>query len=219
MKYSGFKEGGENMNLKARDIITFHHYSSEQPFIGIVLETSNDVLLVRLANLFDVTNFSEGEPISISILLDNNVYIASCTVTKIKAASGSVEIKIDDIDCYENRRSFTRFPVSLSANVKGKDSGEWHQAIVKNISEEGLMISSKSYFGIGQNVIVSIDFIERNMDLIANIRRNQLSRNDFLEYGLKIIEIADEDKNYLKKFISELAKEMEEEIRKLSETE
>jgi hypothetical protein len=111
-------------------------------------------------------------------------------------------------------RSYERFPVSLYADYRVVEtmSNRKYFALVKDISDYGLMVYSKEEHFKGHKLNMDIYLSRDILSLTAEIVR-KVDRGDYYEYGLKIRHNGPVVFNQIKNFVR---KEQEELIGKYS---
>jgi len=205
------------MEIKTGDIVSVRHFSGTKLFKSLVLESQNEVLLVKPVEDITLLNCSQGDPLVLGSELESEIYISSCTILALNKEQNTIEIKIDNCETTTNKRLFVRFPVSLYAEARIGESQKKHLAIVKNISYSGMMVFSKTDFPLYQELKFEIHTgAGVTINLKATIIRKVKDTYNY-EYGLKIVYTDVHTPNLLKKYLILLKKEQEESIRKFKE--
>ncbi|OPZ89553.1 MAG: PilZ domain protein [Firmicutes bacterium ADurb.Bin419] len=205
------------MEIKTGDIVSVRHFSGTKLFKSLVLESQNEVLLVKPVEDITLLNCSQGDPLVLGSELESEIYISSCTILALDKEQNTIEIKIDNCETTTNKRLFVRFPVSLYAEARIGESQKKHLAIVKNISYSGMMVFSKIDFPLYQELKFEIHTgAGVTINLKATIIRKVKDTYNY-EYGLKIVYTDVHTPNLLKKYLILLKKEQEESIRKFKE--
>ncbi|NMB33706.1 MAG: PilZ domain-containing protein [Clostridium sp.] len=203
------------MEIQIGDLVSIRHFSGTKLFKSLVLESNNDIVNVRLIEDITLLNCSQGDPIVLGCELDNDVYIASCTILNMDKQQNTLEVKIDNYETTSNKRLFVRFPVSLYAEAQIGEARKKHLAIVKNISFTGMMIHSKNDFPLYQELKFEIRAAVTIRIRAVVVRRVKDIYN--YEYGLKINYTDVHTPNLLKKYLVLLKNEQEEFIGKFKE--
>jgi len=201
-----------NMELKVGELVSIRHFSGTKLFKSLVLESSDDTLLVRFIEEVTLLNCSEGDPIVLGSEFENEVYISSCTILRIDKAQNCIQLKIDSYETAANKRLFVRFPVSVYAEAQIGESQKKHLTMVKNISFNGMMIYSKTDFPLYQELKFDI-LAGVTIHLKATIIRKVKDTYNY-EYGLKIVYTDVHTPNLLKKYLLLLKKEQEDFLKK-----
>jgi hypothetical protein len=194
--------GGEVMQITPGLVITLRHYSLLNIFKGVVLETQENTVIVKLPKEALKAAFSKGDPLVVAYKAENAVEIIGGRLTDYDLKNEQIAFFADLPDEGVNLRSYERYPVSLYADFKPVEGGKKCFALVKDISEHGILIYSRESFFKGQRLNIDI-FLSRDIiTLTAEIAR-KTEHPDCIEYGLKIRHngpaVFNQIKNYVKK--------------------
>ncbi len=200
--------------FKAGDIISVRHYSGISPFKSIILEANENSVLVKLTKEFAIMNFLEGDPVVFGTEKGDRVIIVGCNIGEIRPKEDIIELKIDKVEEDAQKRQWERFPVSLFADVRSRDSRKKQVATIKDISHYGMLIYSKADYPVNEQVEVDIYMDKSMVFLKANIAR-KAERKHYFEYGVGILYEDSSSLNFMKEYIKRLMQEQEEAIRKL----
>ncbi|HOM01834.1 MAG TPA: PilZ domain-containing protein [Acetivibrio sp.] len=203
------------MEIRVGDLVSIRHFSGTKLFKSLVLESNNNVILLKLMEDVALLNCSKGDPVVLGSESENNVYISSCTTLNTDKQQNTLELKIDNYETTSNKRLFVRFPVSLYAEARIGQSTKKYLTIIKNISFNGMMIHTKEDFPLFQELKFDIR-AEIPIHLKATIIRKVKDEYNY-EYGLKINYTDVHTPNLLKKYLILLKKEQEEFIKKFKE--
>lgn len=208
------------MFIKSGDVISLRHYSNSFETKGIVLdverEMSDDVLSVKIGKNITFANFLEDDPVVLGMERDGRIYMSSCYVVDVAAYKGIIKLALNNEEFIVNNRAHERFPVSIHTEISNKTSDERYEAIIKNISYNGLMVCSKKEETEGDTLDVKFCFDSTEICLGAKIVWKMKRSTDY-EYGLKIVYMEYNYQNLLSNCIEKLKQEQEEFIRKLRE--
>src|SRR3989339_536637 len=128
------------MDIKTGEVVSIRHYSGIKLFKSIVVERSLDNVTIKIIEEIESLNCLEGDPIVLGFESENEIYIASCNIVKIKKEESQIVVKFDNIETLANKRISERYPVSFYADIRIGESQTKHLALVKNISFTGLII-------------------------------------------------------------------------------
>jgi len=203
------------MKLEAGAAVSVRHYSGIRPFKSIVNEVKEDAVTLKLTREFTAAGISEGDPITVGYALEREISICSCTVVSINSKAGAIGLKIDSADTLMDKRILDRFPVSLYAEVRLKDSSKRNTITIKNLSIGGMQISSQNEFTEGQDIEINA-FLDKNVvTLKAEIvwKTKNFSRFD---YGLKTLYTNYNTRNYIKLYLQVLRDDEERIVKEIN---
>jgi hypothetical protein len=202
------------MKLKMGDIVSIKHYSGFEIFNSIVLDSDNEIIIIKTTENFSNLNIFTGDPIVLGFSYKTEVYICECIIQKINVIDGLSDIKIMSEKKVTDSRLHERFPVSLFAEINDIENEKCHTVLIRNISVSGLMIISKENFDLDSIVDLSI-FIENNIIKTMGqiVRKNEHAYS--FEYGIKLIFKDLSSKNIIEKYILYLKDEQFQAIDKL----
>ena len=109
----------------------------------------------------------------------------------------------------KDRRQYPRFLLDLPLEYRVMNVPKAHGGLVVNVSEIGLLIRSVKNMAIGTELIIAVLFPKgyelANFEVLAKIiRKDPLWEEDWEghEYGLKFIQISEEDRRKLRQILS-----------------
>jgi len=112
---------------------------------------------------------------------------------------------------FRERRKYPRSMMDLPLEYRMKDLPQAHGGLVVNASEEGLLIHSIKDMPVGLklNIIVLFpkDFELTNFEVSAEIIWKDFhvyGNSEGFKYGLKIIQVVDEEQSKLKQLLNDL---------------
>jgi len=197
------------MDLTAENIVTIRHYSMINVFTGTVYHKDGISVVVKLPR----------ECLKATFLKDDPIVTAYNTGSDFRITGGRVKefIKSEELLAYEEdmpdegskMRAYNRFPVSLYADYRVAEAhdNKKYFALVKDISEYGIMIYSKESHFKGLNLIMDIFLTREILSLTAEIVR-MAEHDGFYEYGMKIKHsgpvVYNQIRNYVRKEEEEL---------------
>jgi hypothetical protein len=202
------------MSIRTGDVVSIRHYSGLSPFKSVVLDIRGDFVTLKLSKDFALMNFLEGDPVVLGYVSSEQVIILGCDIVTIDPKSNTVVVRVDKVDSGANQRQYERYPVSLYADIKNRDSRKKSLATIKDISQYGILIYSKA--DIDLNTIMDVDiYADKNIIFLRATAIRKISRDSFFEYGMGVIY---EDNNTIaaiKDYIKKLRQEQEESIRRI----
>ncbi len=197
------------MDLSEGTVVTIRHYSMINVFSSIVCNVNDDSIAVRLPRECMKATFMEDDPIVAAYESDAAVNIKGGKVLKFNRAEELLVYSEDVPDEGSRMRSYERFPVSLYADYRVAEAlgNKKSFALVKDISEYGVMIYSKESHFKGLKLLMDIFLTRDILSLTAEIVR-KVECGAYYEYGLKIKHsgpvVFNHIKNYVKKEQDEL---------------
>ncbi|MCX7745687.1 MAG: PilZ domain-containing protein [Clostridia bacterium] len=200
--------------IEPGSVLSIRHYSGVNPFKSILMEQNEETLSVKLTKDFAIMNFLEGDPVVLGFELGNQVYILGCDILKIHAKENYIILKIDKIDSDANKRLYERFPVSIYADVRSRDNKKKCLVTIKDISYYGMMIYSKCEFRASEELFFDI-YMDKIMLFLKCAIVRRAERQNFFEYGIRIMYEDVNSMNFMKEYLKRLKEEQDESIRKL----
>lgn len=194
------------MNIKPGLVITVRHYSLLNVFKGIVMDTQENTVIVKLPKEALKATFTKGDPLVVAYEAEDTVDIVGGRLTDYDPGNEQITFISDKTDDGTDLRSYARFPVSLYADFKLAEGGKKCFALVKDISEHGILIYSKESFFKGQRLNIDIFLTRDIMTLTAEIVR-KIEHQDYIEYGLKIRHNGPSVFNHIKSFVKKAQEE------------
>ncbi len=175
------------MGLTEGAVVTIRHYSMLNLFSGIVNDVKGRSVKIRLPKECKKSVFLAGDPIVTSYVNGSEVLIRGGRVLGFNMAEELLEYSEDEFDEGSKMRAYERFPVSLYADYKITDGFGNTKcfALVKDISDYGLLIYSKESHFKGLKMIMDIYLTRDILSLAAEIAR-KTEYDGYYEYGLKI---------------------------------
>lgn len=197
------------MSLNAGSFVTISHYSMTSVFTSTVLAVNGNSIKVKLPKECMKSNFLAGDPLAVAYEFGNSAVIKGGRVVYFNAGDA---VLVFEEDLYEEEmrmRSYDRFPVSLYADYRVVEEmvNRKNYALVKDISEHGLLIYSRESHFKGLRLSMDIYITRDILTLDAEILR-KIERDDYYEYGMRIKHrgpyVHSHIKNYIKKSEGEL---------------
>lgn len=177
------------------------HISFQTPLASLIKKIEGNYVTIKASKV--ISNLILGDPVTIKYLDAGIEFVLSGDVTD-EIDAYTFRMILQNVEEYANNREHSRLAVSLNAVVIGLDNLDYICSTVKSLSPSGLAINCKYVFEIDSQVIVNI--ISSSSDTInfigRIIRKNDIF--DYYEYGIKIIQINDLNKNKLDTFLNEL---------------
>lgn len=201
------------MSIKAGEIVSIRHYSGINSFKSVIIEYHEDKVTVKLTREFSIVNFFEGDPVVISLYVKEEVISVGCTVSRIQNDKGIVELKIDSVERYPEKREYERYPVSLYADIKKESSRKKYLAIVKDINLYGLCFYSKEEFEVEDALEISM-YVEINMLFLNVFIVRKEKKENYFEYGAKILYKDASTMGIMEEYLKKIEKTYENDIKK-----
>lgn len=168
-------------------VVTVRHYSMINMFSAIVNEVRDRSIMIRLPKECMKATFLAGDPIVTSYETNEKVHIRGGRILDFNRKDELLEYMEDELDEGSRMRSYERFPVSLYADYRVAETlgNKKCLALVKDISDYGLMVYSRESHFKGLTLILDIYLPRDILSLNAEIVR-KIERDGHFEYGLKI---------------------------------
>ncbi|TYQ15325.1 UNVERIFIED_CONTAM: PilZ domain-containing protein [Acetivibrio alkalicellulosi] len=201
------------MFIKTGDVISISHNSNSLQIKSIVInverEISDDVLSVKVNNYdFFKIGFLEEDLAVIGLEKDKKIYITNCRVVGLDPRQGILKLLVDSEEFIINNRAHERYPVSLYADVENKRTKEKLVCIIKNISYNGLLLSSRQ--DISKEDMLNITIYSEDTDIFLGAKIMwTMKKEPYYDYGLKITYIDYKSQILLKNYIEKLKTEQE----------
>lgn len=175
------------MELAEGSVVTMRHYSMINVFDSIVDKIEGDRIVVKLPKECQKATFLEGDPLVTAYELDEKPVIKGGRVLEYKRYESLLAYREDVPDEGSRLRSYERHPVSLYADYRVADTMGHRKyfALVKDISDYGLMVYSKEEHFKGHRLNFDIYLARDILSLTAEIVR-KVDHGGYYEYGLKI---------------------------------
>lgn len=175
------------MELTEGRVVTMRHYSMINVFDSIVDKIEGDRIVVKLPKECQKATFLEGDPLVTAYELDEKPVIKGGRVLEYKRYESLLAYREDVPDEGSRLRSYERHPVSLYADYRVADTMGHRKyfALVKDISDYGLMVYSKEEHFKGHRLNFDIYLARDILSLTAEIVR-KVDHGGYYEYGLKI---------------------------------
>jgi len=119
-----------------------------------------------------------------------------------------MEVPVENLNGFKERREYVRSLVDLPAEYRIKDLPHVHGGLVVNASEGGLLIRSPKDMPLGLKLRIAVLFLAgyelASLEVTAEIIWKDLhfyNNTEGYQYGLKIIQIFEEDRGKLKQLL------------------
>jgi hypothetical protein len=193
------------MKINVGTILSVKHYANDFPLKGKVLSCSDTSLSIHILSKEKFNPFTKDDPLALSFLSGNKVYVVSGLVTKFDATKQDISTSIEKIDLLEEKRLFERFPLSKNCTIKIGQSLTDYPGVIRNISSNGIMLLCNAEFPIYQKINVTFD-IGRPITLTCIVIRKGKVSPTQSEYGLKIHYVDEVTPKIIKSFLVKLKK-------------
>lgn len=191
------------MNLEPGLVVSIRHYSMLNVFKGTVLDIQDNVVTIKLPKECLRTSFLKGDPLVVAHEIYGAVDIIGGRIIDFNTGGEWLTFTEDILDPDESgNRSYERFPVSLYADYRLIDGigSKKCFALVKDISEYGMMIYARDSFFKGQKLNLDVFLTRDILSLTAEIVR-KIDHDGYFEYGLKIKHSGPTVFNHIKSFV------------------
>ncbi|NLK86404.1 MAG: PilZ domain-containing protein [Clostridiaceae bacterium] len=183
-------------------VVAVRHYSMISLFNAIVEQVREQSIVIRLPKECMKSTFLAGDPIVTSFEKDSKAFIRGGRILGFNRRDELLEYSEDEFDEGSRMRSYERFPVSLYADYRVAEApgNKKYLALVKDISDYGLMIYSREPHFKGLTLMIDIYLARDILSLTAEIVR-QVQWDGYYEYGLKIRHNGPIVFNHIKTFV------------------
>lgn len=202
------------MELNVGDIVAIRHYSTVNPFTTVILKIEDNFITIKLTKDFAMNSLFEGEPLVIGYSSENKVFLLSCDIETIDIVNSTAVLKPDNDETFVNLRRHERFPISLYADVLTLDSRKKHVVIIKDLSQYGMLIYSKSDFQLNEFVEINV-FTEKDVVFIKGSIMRKIEGPNYKKYGLMITYQNLKSINLIEGYLKRLKFSYEQQIRKM----
>jgi len=185
-------------------VISIKHPSIFEPVLNVIQKVDSNNIYFKLSKSFLKNNVLKGDTMSCQIFNDKYEYVLEGTIIDIDIHNPKyVQFGINEIKRYMNNRSVKRYLVSIQASISLEQTNKSIYSIIKNISIDGVNAVFREV--INKNALVNITisaFInkEETLQFKARVVRS-INRSCYTEYGFRIIEIDESNKNLLNRLI------------------
>lgn len=195
--------------LEVGSVITIRHYSMTSVFKSIISDVSTYSIEVKLPKECMNTVFLPGDPLVVAYETGNSAQIKGGRIIDFNRQNELLAFSEDTYDEGMRMRSYNRFPVSLYADYRVIEEyvNKKNFALVKDISEYGLLIYSNDNHFKGMNMSLDIYLTRDILSLTAEIVR-KVEHEGYYEYGLKIKHEGPYVFNHIKNFVKKSENEL-----------
>ena len=99
------------------------------------------------------------------------------------------------------KRKNQRIDIKLSSSIREVNAAKRSFCIVRNVSRNGIFLTSKENLSVGMSVECIISFNNQSIMFTGKVRRVLEEQPDIRGYGIEIIEISKEKAIILEEFI------------------
>ncbi len=171
----------KNMSIAVR------HYSMLSVFRSTVIDVKQNLVTIKVPKDCMKTVFQIGDPLAVAYSMEDAPDIKGVTVTDFDKENETLEFsEKTDAQCAEKRFS-ERLPVSLYADFRLTEAsgGRKKFALIKDVSEYGLCITTSEQIFKGQYIDMDIYLVRDILSLTAKIVWVSQNNGSY-EYGLQI---------------------------------
>lgn len=195
-----------------------YHYSITKPYRCQVLGVKNNYLGILVKNDTNMKIFLKNDYAVIGCIMNNEVAMIDVEICEIKATEKKMIIKVNwnNYEEGQERRKFERYPVSLSCDIKNSASANNKRVfgIIRNISYNGILLSTNEEFKLDDTLTMDVYFHNQVMALETKVVRVEPGEKSN-SYGLFIVFISFQARDYLKNYLEKLYETYSETIRLL----
>jgi hypothetical protein len=175
------------MNIRQGYVITVRHYSLLNVFKGIVTDVQDNAVTIKLPKECLKTSFLKGDPLVIAYEANGTIAITGGLTIDFSSNKEQLTFIKDEQDEGMKMRSYERYPVSLYADFRLAEIGGGKKcfALVKDISDYGILIYARESYFKGQKLYFDIFLTRDILSLTAEIVR-KVEWDNYFEYGLLI---------------------------------
>ncbi len=201
----------ENMEFfKRGTVISISHSALSEPILTVVQKIEGHNLYFKLPMEFLKRNVFKGDMINAQVFGDEYELVINGIIGDVDFMYPNyVQMCVDKIDKYRNKREFRRYMVNMMANIAIASSDYKIYSVVKNIGFNGVGIVLKDQISeIDSRKLKIITQVAKKdyLEFTADIIRAE-SKGLYNEYGVKITYIDDMNKDILDKLIYKMEKD------------
>jgi hypothetical protein len=201
----------DNMEyFKRGTVISISHAIMNEPVLTVIQKTEGDNLYFKLPIEFLKSNVFKGDLINAQVFGDEYELVLYGMISDIGLQYPNyVQICVDKIDKYKNKREFRRYMVNMMANIMLLRNDYKIYSVMKNIGFNGAGIVLKDSIdeNDGKKLRIIAQTGEKDyLEFYGEIIRAE-PKGLYYEYGLKIVNLDEINKNTLDKLIYKLDKD------------
>lgn len=197
------------MRPETGNVVVIRHYSMINVFYCMVIRADSHKTEVKLPKECMKSVFLAGDPLALAYETNETIEVKGGKIIEFKKNDEALVYSEDTPEEGMKMRSYERFPVSLYADYRVVEEigNKKRFALIKDISEHGLMIYSKDSHFKALSLNLDIYLARDILSLTAQIVR-VVEHGGYTEYGLKIRHngpyVLNQIKNYIRKSQAEL---------------
>ncbi len=173
------------MTIAKQDVVYISVYSVDYLLKCTVEEASDKLLkLSPFSGKLDMLQICD--PVVVVTSKGDQIDMIQADVASIDIGSCQVDLNIHDMDVYQDRRVFERYPASLAISARRKYSSKRLHMLVRNISLYGMGVISPVDLEVEE--LVDLDLItDRSMFYFNGkiVWKNKFS-SEYFEYGMQL---------------------------------
>lgn len=201
----------ENMQyFKRGTVISISHAIMNEPVLTVIQKAEGNNLYFKLPMEFLKSNVFKGDSINAQVFGDEYELALSGMISDIDLQYPNyVQVCVDKIDKYKNKREFRRYMVNMMANLMLPKNSYKIYSVVKNIglSGAGIVLKDSIDENDGKKIRVITQVGEKDyLEFSGEIMRAE-SKGLYYEYGLKILNLDEINKDILDRLIYKLEKD------------
>jgi c-di-GMP-binding flagellar brake protein YcgR len=188
--------------------VTIKHFA-------VVTSIEDDIATIKPTKEFGVFNYFENDPVILAYEHEGDIYITECKILSMNVESSTINLRMLFNQLVTNHRRLKRYPVSLYANIK-YEPRRTSVSYIRNIGVGGVAICAKNNLDIGQ--VVEIETYIADNVIVFNTEVVWRAKDSTgFEYGLKFLDLDNEKKQQLDKYIDILQKDVEASVKQLKQ--
>lgn len=191
------------MNFLKDYKVSLSHYSGVNPIKSVIIGIKDHTLRVKLNKRFALMNFFENAPVVVGVFEDDKVHRIECNIVTIEPKVGIIELKINKVNSYNQKRQEERNPVSLYSEIKINEKCRGALASIKDLSCHGMKVYSKEKIQDETEVKIDIYLSKKVLFLKGKVIR-VLKHSNYYENGIRITHENYETLNYLRGYLRSL---------------
>lgn len=174
-----------------------------------IRDLDDNTLSINLNEYYFRKGVMVGDFISIRVSCPENEYILEGEITDIDIYDTySVNIFINNINIYKNRRKHFRYYAKLGASLKSNNSEKGTYSIVTNISLSGVALISKANINLNTQVYIDLFLSSKNIIPVNGVIVRKKALNYGYEYGIAIVNSDDTTHEKIRKLIDKLENDL-----------
>lgn len=194
-------------HMKRGTVISVNHPRIFEPVLTVIQKMEGNNMYFKVPVEFLKSNVFKGDSVTCQILKDEYEYVLKGMISDIDINYPNyVQMCVDKTERFRNKRETRRYMVNFLANVIPPDHSQGIYAVIKNIGLSGVGAVFKEDIILNSTV---------KMKVLAQVGKKEclefgavvtraIPKGFYNEYGLKITELDEKNKDLLDKIIYQL---------------